>query len=247
MRSIMLVVAYDGTNYCGWQSQTNGLSVQEKIENACKEKFKQKVIVRGCSRTDAGVHAEHQVVAIQVDTDITIEKIPLMLNSSLPNDIVVKYAKYVPLNFNPIRDTKYKIYRYSILNTDIRVPKMMRYAAYYYKTLDIKLMRQAAKFMIGTHDFKAFCSSEKATKTTVRTIYDIQIKNEKNNIINIYVKGNGFLHHMVRIIAGTLIKVGEKTIDKNKIKNIIDSMERKNAGPTAPPEGLTLEYVSYDE
>ncbi|OGO86798.1 MAG: tRNA pseudouridine(38-40) synthase TruA [Clostridiales bacterium GWD2_32_59] len=247
MQSIALVVAYDGTNYCGWQSQTNGLSVQEAIEKACKEKFKHKVTVRGCSRTDAGVHAEHQVVAIQVDTDILVEKIPFVLNSSLPDDIVVKSAKYVLLDFHPIRDAKYKIYRYSILNTDIRVPKMMRYVAYYYKALDIRLMRQAAKFMIGTHDFKAFCSSEKATKTTVRTIYDIQIKREKNNIINIYVKGNGFLHHMVRIIAGTLIRVGEKTIDKNEIKNIIDSLERKNAGPTAVAGGLTLEYVSYDD
>lgn len=247
LRSIILIVAYDGTNYCGWQSQTTGLSVQEAIEKACEDKFKQKVTARGCSRTDAGVHAEHQVVLIKVDTDTEIDKIPLVLNSSLPYDIVVKSAKYAPPNFHPIKDAKYKIYRYSILNSEIRVPKMMNYVAYYYKPLDIKLMKQAAKMMIGTHDFKAFCASEKAAKTTVRTVFDIQIKREKDNIINIYVKGNGFLHNMVRIIAGTLIRVGEKRIDKNEIKNMIESKDRKTAGSTAPAEGLTLEYVSYED
>ncbi len=247
LQSIVLVIAYDGTNYCGWQSQTSGLSVQEAIEKACKEKFKQKVIVRGCSRTDAGVHAEHQVAVIEVDTNIIIEKIPLVLNSSLPYDIVIKSAKYAPRGFNPIRDAKYKIYKYSILNTQIRVTKVMRYVAYYYQPLDIKLMRQAAKIMIGTHDFKAFCASEDSTKRTVRTIYDIQIKREKNNIINIYIKGNGFLRNMVRIIAGTLIRVGEGRIDKNDMKNIMDSLDRKKAGPIAVAEGLTLEYVSYED
>ncbi|HCC07411.1 MAG TPA: tRNA pseudouridine(38-40) synthase TruA [Clostridiales bacterium] len=241
----MLIVAYDGTNYCGWQKQENGITVQEHIEKACKKIFKQKVKVIGSSRTDSGVHADYQVVSIQVETAITIDKIPLVFNKTLPNDIVVREAKYVPIEFHPIRDTKYKVYRYCILNSKIRQPKHNNYTYFYYKTLDVEAMKEASKHFLGTHDFKAFCSSKTVTRTTVRTILEINVTYEKDKIINIYVKGDGFLHNMVRIIVGTLIKVGEKKIDKSEIKNIIESRERKKAGPTAPPEGLTLEYVSY--
>ncbi|HBY21428.1 MAG: tRNA pseudouridine(38-40) synthase TruA [Clostridiales bacterium GWE2_32_10] len=246
LQNIMFVISYDGTNYCGWQKQKNGITIQEVIERACLKIFKKKIEVLGSSRTDSGVHAEYQVVTIQVETNITIDKIPIVFNQMLPLDIVVRDARYVPIKFHPIKDVKYKIYKYNILYSDTRVPKLKNYTCFYYKQLDLEAMNYAVKQFIGTYDFKAFCSSKTVTKTTVRTIFDMKIKNE-NNIISIYVKGNGFLHNMVRIIVGTLIKVGEKKIDKDEIKNIIYSKDRKLAGPTAPPQGLTLEYVEYGE
>lgn len=246
LQNIMLVIAYDGTNYCGWQKQKNGITIQEVVERACFKIFKKKIGVLGSSRTDSGVHAEYQVVTIQVETNITIDKIPIVFNQMLPLDIVVLDARYVPIKFHPIKDVKYKIYKYDILYSDTRVPKLKNYTYFYYKQLDLEAMNYAVKQFIGTYDFKAFCSSKTVTKTTVRTIFDMQIKNE-NNIISIYVKGNGFLHNMVRIIVGTLIKVGEKKINKDEIKNIIYSKDRKLAGPTAPSQGLTLEYVEYGE
>ncbi|HAN10802.1 MAG TPA: tRNA pseudouridine(38-40) synthase TruA [Clostridiales bacterium] len=242
----MLIIAYDGTNYCGWQKQKNGITVQELIEKSCQKIFKAKVRVVGSSRTDSGVHADYQVVSIIVETSITIENIPLVFNKTLPHDIVVREAKLVPMEFHPIKDTKYKAYKYCILNSKTRQPKLNNYTYFYHNELDVEVMKQAAKHFLGTHDFRAFCSSKTVTQTTVRTIFEINIESEKNNIISIYVKGDGFLHNMVRIIVGTLVKVGEKKIDKNEIRNIIESKERKKAGPTAPPEGLTLEYVSYE-
>jgi tRNA pseudouridine38-40 synthase len=241
----MLVIAYDGTKYCVWQKQKNGVAVQEIMEKVCQKIFKKKVRVTGSSRTDSGVHADYQVAAIQVETNITIDKIPLVFNRILPHDIVIKDAKYVPIEFHTINDTKYKIYKYSILNAKVRIPRLTNYTYFYHKPLDVNLMKYAAKQLIGTHDFQAFCSSKTVTQTTVRTIFDISIVEEDNNIINIYVKGNGFLHNMVRIIVGTLIAVSEKKIDKNEIKNIIESKERSKAGPTAPPQGLTLVHVEY--
>ncbi len=246
LQNIKLIVAYDGTNYYGWQSQLNGRTVQEVIEKACNKIFKKKIRVTGSSRTDAGVHADYQVVAIQVDSAIEVEKYPLVFSQVLPHDVVVVDAELVSMEFHPTEDAKYKQYKYSILYSTRRVPKLRNYTYFYYKNLDIDAMSEAAKGFIGTHDFSAFCSADAIALSKVRTIFDVRVEQE-NNLINIYVTGDGFLHNMVRIIAGTLVKVGEKKIDKNEIINIIESKERKKAGPTAPPEGLTLEYVSYEE
>ncbi len=243
---ILLTVAYDGTNYFGWQRQKGDpvVTVEQKIYEACSSLFRKEFEITGASRTDRGVHALGQRVLLDVDTNIPVERIPRALNSFLPQDIVVNCAETVSDDFHPRYDCVKKTYRYRIFNGEYRNPLERYYTEFVYKELDVEKMKKACEYFKGTHDFKGFCSAQTEVKSTVRTIFDISVE-KINDVIEIYVTGDGFLYNMVRIIAGTLIYVGLSKINTDEMGDIIESCDRTRAGKTAGPEGLTLMKIYY--
>ncbi|TCT14099.1 tRNA pseudouridine38-40 synthase [Natranaerovirga pectinivora] len=246
MKRIKLIIAYDGTNYCGWQIQNNAITIQEKIEEACRKLFSQEIKLIGASRTDTGVHAMGQVAVFDVDTTIPCDKIAYALNARLPEDIVIQKSEEVPLEFHPRYDAIKKTYNYLILNQEFILPQHRHYATFISKKLDLGEMKKATKLFIGKKDFNAFCSAHSSVKSTVRTVYDLEVKKE-DSFIKIVITGNGFLYNMVRIIAGTLIDIGLHRITIEDLNRIIESKDRANASATAPAKGLTLEKIYYGE
>ena len=244
MKRILLTISYDGTNYSGWQKQKNAVTVQGEFDKACSTLFKTDVESIGASRTDAGVHALGQRAVIDVDTSIPAEKIPLALNPLLPDDIVVTHAEEVGADFNPRFKALKKTYEYSIYNAPFRNPLYRNYSEYVRYELDLDSMRTACEAFVGEHDFRAFCASGNSSKTTVRTIYSLDVEKD-GDFIKIRVTGNGFLYNMVRIIAGTLIYVGEGRIAPDNLPEIIASGDRRKAGKTAGPSGLVLVKIMY--
>lgn len=244
MKRVMLRVAYDGTNYCGWQIQNNGITIEEVLNRELTRLLGEEIKVTGASRTDSGVHALGNVAVFSTDTRIPADKISFALNQRLPDDIVIQESKEVESDFHPRYARCEKIYEYRILNRRFPLPSERFNSHFFHYKLDIDKMRQAAKYIIGEHDFKCFCAAGAQVKTTVRTIYALDIS-ENNGMVTIRIRGNGFLYNMVRIIAGTLIKVGNGDIEPEYIKEIIASKKRENAGPTAPANGLTLVKIRY--
>ena len=244
MKRILLTISYDGTNYSGWQKQKNAVTVQGEFDKACSTLFKTDIESIGASRTDAGVHALGQRAVIDVDTSIPAEKIPLALNPLLPDDIVVTHAEEVGADFNPRFKALKKTYEYSIYNAPFRNPLYRNYSEYVRYELDLDSMRTACEAFVGEHDFRAFCASGNSSKTTVRTIYSLDVEKD-GDFIKIRVTGNGFLYNMVRIIAGTLIYVGEGRIAPDNLPEIIASGDRRKAGKTAGPSGLVLVKIMY--
>ena len=244
MKRMLLTISYDGTNYSGWQKQKNAVTVQGEFDKACSTLFKTDIESIGASRTDAGVHALGQRAVIDVDTSIPAEKIPLALNPLLPDDIVVTHAEEVGADFNPRFKALKKTYEYSIYNAPFRNPIYRNYSEYVRCELDLDSMRTACEAFVGEHDFRAFCASGNSSKTTVRTIYSLDIEKD-GDFIKIRVTGNGFLYNMVRIIAGTLIYVGERRIAPDDLPEIIASGDRRKAGKTAGPSGLVLVKIMY--
>lgn len=241
---VKLVVAYDGTNYKGWQVQPNGVTIEEKLNDALTNLFKTPINVIGASRTDSGVHSLGNVCIFYVDTRMPAEKICFALNQRLPEDIVVIDSCKVADDFHPRFVKSKKVYEYRILNRKFPDPTRRLDTHFYYYDLDVKKMEQAAKFIEGEHDFKSFCAANAQVKTTVRTVYACEVF-KKDDVIIIRVTGNGFLYNMVRIIAGTLIKVGSGDIRPEELKDIIEKKDRGFAGPTAPAKGLTM--ISWEE
>lgn len=244
MKRILLTISYDGTNYSGWQKQKNAVTVQGEFDKACSTLFKTDIESIGASRTDAGVHALGQRAVIDVDTSIPAEKIPLALNPLLPDDIVVTHAEEVGADFNPRFKALKKTYEYSIYNAPFRNPIYRNYSEYVRCELDLDSMRTACEAFVGEHDFRAFCASGNSSKTTVRIIYSLDVEKD-GDFIKIRVTGNGFLYNMVRIIAGTLIYVGEGRIAPDDLPEIIASGDRRKAGKTAGPSGLVLVKIMY--
>ena len=245
MSVLKLIVAYDGTNYHGFAKQNNLPTIQEELEQAIYKITKQKVEVIGAGRTDSGVHAKAQCCICRLETDIPIKRVATAINSQLQKDIVVRSAEWVDDNFHPRFDAVGKTYRYQINHSRISDPFNYKYAYQCSYKLSLERMKEAAKYIVGTHDFKCFCAAGSSVKTTVRTVHSITIE-EYDNIIQIDVTGSGFLYNMVRIIVGTLIKVGRGLIEPEEMSKIIESRKRENAGPTAPPEGLTMLEIYYE-
>lgn len=243
---VLLTVAYDGSGYYGWQIQKNFVTVQQRVEEALSALLGKMVEVRGASRTDTGVHAMAQGVVFDEETTIPVEKMPYAINSFLPDDIVVTAARKVGEGFHPQYSVIDKTYEYKILNAEFRNPKLNRYTDFVRGKLDVEKMQEACKYFIGEHNFKAFCASGSTAKTTVRTIYSLEVE-KTGDIICIRVKGSGFLYNMVRIIAGTLVYVGNGRIKPCEIEDIIKSCDRTRAGKTLAPNGLTLTEVHYGE
>ena len=272
MRRIMLTVAFDGTNYSGWQIQPNKETIEGVLNRELSRLLNEEIKVVGASRTDSGVHAEGAVCVFDTESKIPGDKFSYAINQTLPEDIRIRNSKEVDITFHPRRVNSRKTYRYRIRHDEFPNPLDARYSYHVYTKLDIEAMRRACEFIKGKHDFKSFCSVHTDVDTTVRTVYDVHIDvtpdkkllqmsglmksagesgamrsggesaagRIRPEIIDIYVTGNGFLYNMVRIIAGTLIEVGQGKIKPEEIPAIIEACDRKKAGPTAPAKGLTL-------
>ncbi len=246
MKRIKLVIAYDGTNYCGWQIQPNGITIEEVLNKKLSELLNEEIQVNGASRTDSGVHALKNVAVFDTNTNIPSDKISYALNQRLPDDIVIQESIEVSDDFHPRYCNSIKTYEYKILNRSFNMPTNRLYTHFVYLPLDIEAMRQASQYIIGEHDFKSFCSQRTQVINTVRTIYSLDIiKNE--DVITFSISGNGFLYNMVRIIVGTLIKVGLHVYPPENVKTIIEKCDRKVAGPKVPAKGLTLVNIQYLE
>jgi len=245
MKRVKMVVAYDGTNYSGWQLQKNAVTIEQKLNEALFDLLGEEIQVIGASRTDAGVHSLGNVCVFDTNTRMPAEKISYALNTRLPEDIVVQSSCEVEINFHPRAGKSKKTYEYRILNRDFRDPTRRLDTYFYHYDLDVEAMQKAAAFLEGEHDFKSFCSVHAQVETTVRTIYRCMVERD-NDIIRIRVTGNGFLYNMVRIIAGTLIEVGSGKRAPEEILEMLEKTDRQTAGPTAPASGLTMIGIEYE-
>lgn len=242
----LLRVAYDGTEYCGWQVQPNKRTVEGELNIALSELLGTQVEVIGASRTDAGVHADGNVAVFDAETSIPAHKIKYALNNRLPEDIVITESVSVDNDFHPRHTDCVKTYRYRILNSELPDPNRRRNSTFYRGKLDIENMRKAATYIVGEHDFRCFMASGSQVKDTVRHVYSLDIDSD-GDMLTMTIRGNGFLYNMVRIIAGTLIDVGRGAKRPEEVEDIIASLDRTRAGNTAPAKGLTLHKIEYKE
>ncbi len=245
MKRIKLVVAYDGTGYCGWQLQPGQPTIEAKLNKALSELLKEDITVIGASRTDSGVHALGNIAVFDTNSAIPAEKICLALNVRLPEDIRVQSSEEVDPEWHPRRRVSRKTYEYRIMNRKIAIPTQRLYSTFIYYDLDATRMQEAAAYLVGEHDFKSFCSVKTQVADTVRTIYQLNVS-KNGDIITISVTGSGFLYNMVRIIAGTLIEVGRGAYPPERIKEMLEGCNRGLSGPTALAEGLTLIKIEYE-
>lgn len=244
MRTVKLVIGFDGTRYAGWQSQRKGNSIQEMLESNLLKLFKEKTSLVSSSRTDAGVHARGMVAHFKTKCVLSDLKIKRALNYYLPKDILIYSSRTVSDKFHARYDAKSKLYCYDIWNSPLRPLFESSYVLWFPKNLDINKMKKACAFFKGQHDFSAFCDKGDPKESYVRCIKRIRIRKIKS-IIRIEVEANGFLRHMVRVIVGTLVEVGRSKMNFNNIQDILKSKDRKQAGPTIKPKGLTLMRVKY--
>mgnify|MGYP004497252877 FL=1 len=244
MKRVMLIVAYDGTNYHGWQIQPNAVTIEQILNEKLSELLKEDIQVIGASRTDAGVHAEGNVAVFDTNTSIPGEKISYALNHLLPEDIVIQESFEVEPDFHPRKCDSIKTYQYRILNRNFNLPVKGRNAYHFYRKLDLDKMREAAAYFVGKHDFKNFCSSHTQAKSTIRIIYSFDIEEEDEEIV-LTVSGNGFLYNMVRMLTGTLLDVGTGRMSPDKIPELLAAKERVHSPNTAPARGLTLLDIEY--
>lgn len=246
MTTFRMTVAYDGTRYNGWQIQrSTDNTIQGKLSAVLSKMSGSLVEVHGSGRTDAGVHAKGQVASFTIDGNYTADRIINYLNSYLPDDIAVLKVEKADPRFHARLSCKRKTYRYRI-HTSI-IPDVFNrkyYYTYLDKPLDVNKMRKAASQLVGTHDYKAFCGNPHFKKSSVRTIFGININNDANGI-TLDFTGDGFLQNMVRILTGTLIEIGNGDIPADAIAGILESKDRQRAGFTAPPQGLTLMGAEY--
>ncbi len=240
-----LTMAYDGTNYHGWQRQKNGITVQEVMEDVLGKMFGVPTAVTGCSRTDAGVHAKVYVCSFSGETTIPSDKIPFVLNTMLPDDIRAYECVVMHDSFNARFETVSKAYEYKILNRCFHDPLLRNYAWHYPVKLDIEKMKKAAEIIRGKHDFASFCAAGSVVKSTVRNVTDLTV-NSDGDVITVRAEADGFLYNMVRIITGTLVYVGNGKLQVEDIENLINKKDRRLLGITAPPQGLSLVEVNYE-
>lgn len=242
MKRVQLTVAYDGTNYHGWQLQPNGSTIESELNKHLSGLLGEDIKVIGASRTDSGVHALCNIAVFDTNTRMPADKISYAMNQRLPEDIRVRRSEEVAPDFHPRHCSSMKTYEYRIFNAEFPLPTKRLYSHFTYADLDVGLMQEACAYFAGEHDFKSFCSVNTDVESTVRTIYLMEVIKDKEEII-IRVAGSGFLYNMVRIIAGTLMEVGQGHYPPVHIRDILEAKDRNEAGPTAPAKGLTL--VSY--
>lgn len=249
MRNLKFKLSYDGTNYNGWQIQAyqeNVTTIQGVVQRAAQEIFDEKVEVIGSGRTDAGVHALGQVANVQiVSHKIPAEKVPKALNSFLPEDIRAYDCEEISHDFHARFSAKRKWYRYAVYNHSMPSVFLRNYTFFEKSRLDIPLMREAGNYLRGTHNFSSFCASGSLVKSYLRTVKFLKIW-KRQKMIFIDIQADGFLYNMVRIIAGTLLEVGKgEKITPQELGQILESRDRRKAGPTLPAEGLYLIKVFY--
>ena len=259
-RRILLRVAYDGTNYHGWQVQPNAKTIEGELNRVLTQLIGEEIQVTGASRTDAGVHALGNVAVFDTASKIPAEKFSYALNQRLPEDIVIQSSLQVADDFHPRHCDCCKTYEYDILNRTFPLPAYRNTAYFLYGDLDLDAMRRACQAFPGEHDFASFCAAGAQVQTTVRTIYSLEVleqplavtgrgvlsQRSPERLLTIRVRGNGFLYNMVRIIAGTLVEVGRGHIRPEEVEGIIAACDRAKAGPTAPARGLRLVEIKYD-
>jgi len=245
MRNIKITIEYDGTNYLGWQKQPQGSTVQEKIEKALTNMTGEKINLLGSGRTDSGVHAFAQVANFETNSNIKSIEFQMGLNSSLPIDITISDAQEVDMDFHAQFSSKSKTYIYKIFNNDYPSALVRKRAWFMPLELDLDQMREAAEYLIGEHDFKAFAQSGIEVRTTVRNVLDVSLVQEGNNIILFSIEATGFLKRMVRLIIGTLVQVGKGKITPLDFAEILNSGEKTKFVYAAPPQGLYLKGVKY--
>ena len=244
-RNVMMVLEYDGTNYCGFQMQKNGVTIQSVLEKAFAKILGKRIPIIASGRTDAGVHAAGHVFNIKAQFPMEDGRLLMGINSLLPDDVAVKSAQTVDNKFHSRKDAKWKKYRYTIINSKVPSPLQARTSWRVPVPLDIKSMQNAATNLLGEHDFFSFMGKRSSVKTTVRNIISLSVKKTGERLV-VEIVANGFLKYMVRIIVGTLIEVGKGSMSPGDITKILKAKDRNSAGPTAPPHGLCLIEVSYE-
>lgn len=246
MRNIKMIIEYDGSRYDGWKVTSTGkaVTIQDKIENVLEKMLGKKTELIGAARTESGVHSYGQVANFKTDSDMKLYQMKHYLNRYLPQDVAVIEIEEVPERFHSSFNAKSFIYQYKISVAEVNNVFERKYNYYSFDKLDIELMKEAAKVLLGKHDFKAFSDNKRMKKSTVRDIYSIDIYGDNNEVI-ITIHGDDFWPNMVRIIVGTLIEIGRGDREVSTIKNILESKDRSLAGDTAPAQGLFLQEVLY--
>ena len=239
VKRIRLTVAYDGTNYCGWQIQNNGITIESELNRCLSDLFKEDIKVIGASRTDSGVHALGNIAVFDTQARMPAEKVSYALNQRLPEDIRIQASEEVAPDWHPRHCDSRKTYEYRIYRGQFPMPVKRLYSYFTYYKLDVEKMREAAAYLVGEHDFKSFCQTGAQVETTVRTIYALEVEEQGSDVV-IRVCGNGFLYNMVRIIAGTLMEVGQGRRSPESMEEVLTACDRQKAGPTAPAHGLML-------
>ncbi len=242
-KRVRITVAYDGTNYHGWQLQDNGITIEEELNRCLTELLGEQIKVIGASRTDSGVHALGNVAVFDTVSRMPAKKISYALNQRLPEDIRIQKSEEVEPDWHPRHCESRKIYEYRIYRGEFPMPVKRLYSHFIYTPLDVGRMREAAAYLEGEHDFKSFCQTGAQVESTVRTLYSLWVEEQDSDLV-IRVCGNGFLYNMVRIIAGTLIEVGQGKREPESMPEVLSALDRGAAGPTAPANGLTL--VKYE-
>lgn len=256
MRRLALLIGYDGTRYAGWQRQESGLGVQQVMEDRLRQQFGEEVHLMASGRTDAGVHAQGQVAAMDLENPLSTQALVRAMNANLPEDIRVYAAVETAADFQPRFDAKRKTYIYRFFNGPVMPVSQRLYAAQVKPALDRRKMEASLKTLVGEHDFLAFRASGGVNLTTVRTVYEVSLTEEtveevlpgvpEGIMYRLSITGNGFLYKMVRTIAGTMIKIGYGAIPEDAMEQALKTKDRTRLGPTAPARGLTLLRVEYD-
>lgn len=245
MRNIKMTIEYDGSRYKGFQRLSdNDMTIQGKLESVLSKMANEEIEIIGSGRTDLGVHAYGQVVNFKTNNSDSIQKIQKYLYEYLPEDIVVRNIEEVEDRFHSRYNAKSKTYLYKIDNNKYHSPFLRKYTTHVEKKLDLDLMREASKYLVGEHDFTSFASSKSKKKSNIRNVESISIQ-ERDNVIHIYVDGDGFLYNMVRIIVGALIDAGLKRKTPEDLKTMLEDKDRSKASDTAPAKGLYLYRVKY--
>ena len=245
-KRIFLRVAYVGTDFHGWQVQPNARSVEGELNKAIKEMTGEEIAVIGASRTDAGVHGMGNVAVFDTVSPIPAEKFLYALNTKLPEDVSVVESKEVAADFHPRHCDSIKTYEYRFYISEVNNPLKRRNAYRIQSKPDIKSMNEASALLVGEHDFKSFCSVHTSAETTVRKLFSAEVFEDGEDIV-ISVSGAGFLYNMVRIIAGTLLDVGNGKYEPGHIREILEGCDRTLAGPTLEPQGLTLKSIVFSD
>ena len=246
MRNIAIRLSYDGTNYHGWQTQNNGITIESELDRCLEELLGEPVHVIGASRTDAGVHALGNIAVFDTVSRIPAEKFAYALNRRLPEDIRIQRSEETALDWHPRHCESRKTYEYRIYRAEFPMPVKRLYAYFTYRPLDVERMRRAAELLVGEHDFAGFCQSGAQTESTVRTIYALDVEEQGADLV-IRVCGSGFLYNMVRIIVGTLMEAGQGKREPESLREVLEAGNRSMAGPTAPAMGLTLVKYEFAE
>ena len=245
-KRVCLTVAYDGTAYHGWQIQNNGVTIESELNRCLTQLLQEPIQVIGASRTDAGVHALGNIAVFDTTARMPAEKISYALNQRLPEDIRIQASREVPRDWHPRHVASRKTYEYRIYRGNFAMPVRRLYTHFTYHKLDVAAMDRAARFLEGEHDFKSFCQVGAQVESTIRRIYSIELEEQGPELV-LRICGGGFLYNMVRIIAGTLMEVGQGKRKPEDMEAILAACDRRAAGPTAPAQGLTLVKYEFEK